>query len=156
MRSCVGLLGAAVLAAIGGWWVQAGFSLAGEAKKGAEDATVKRGEYLVTQVAHCANCHTPRDRKGGLDSSRHLQGTLLPMVPREKTASWVDKSPDITHSGLAGQWGEEGMVKFLTTGVNPDGESSMAPMPVFHLNKEDARAVARYLLSLPGKKGAKE
>ena len=44
------------------------------------------------------------------------------------------------------------MVKVLTTGVNPEGHKTIPPMPPFRLNKDDARAVAAYLKSLPGKK----
>jgi hypothetical protein len=65
-------------------------------------------------------------------------------------------SPDITRSGLAGMWTEEQMVEFLQTGINPDGEKPTPPMPIFRLHKEDARAVALYLKSLPGKKAGKK
>jgi mono/diheme cytochrome c family protein len=44
------------------------------------------------------------------------------------------------------------MAKFLTTGINPDGEKAMPPMPAFRLNARDARAVALYLKSVPGGK----
>ena len=50
--------------------------------------------------------------------------------------------------------GKEAMVKFLTTGINPDGEKAMPPMPAFRLNARDARAVALYLRSVPGGKEA--
>jgi mono/diheme cytochrome c family protein len=57
---------------------------------------------------------------------------------------------------LAGKWGEEAMVKFLTTGINPEGEKAMPPMPAFRLNPRDARAVFLYLKSLPGPEAGKE
>ena len=87
------------------------------------------------------------------DRARLLQGAVLPIKPKEPTEQWAGKSPDITHSGLAGMWSEAEMVKFLTTGKNPDGEGPTPPMPVFHLRPEDARAVTLYLRALPGKKG---
>ena len=42
---------------------------------------------------------------------------------------------------------------FSTTGVNPEGKKPIPPMPVFHLDPDDAHAVTLYLRSLPGKKG---
>jgi mono/diheme cytochrome c family protein len=49
--------------------------------------------------------------------------------------------------GLATRWGEEKLVKFLSTGEQAD-----APMPAFKLTVGDARAVVAYLRSLPGKR----
>src|SRR5690348_17362195 len=99
------------------------------------------GEYLVNEVAHCSHCHSPRGDKGQPDRARLLQGATLPIRPKEPTTDWADKSPDITKSGLAGMWSEADMVKFLTTGKNPEGEGPKPPMPVFRLHEEDARAV---------------
>ena len=135
------------------WYVHAGEkseSAQPRARDGGADL-VKRGAYLVNEVAHCSHCHTPQGEKGQLDRSRLLQGATLPIRPKEKTEHWEGKSPDITRSGLAGMWSEEEMIKFLRTGNNPEGEKPTPPMPVFHLHQEDARAVALYLKSLPGK-----
>jgi mono/diheme cytochrome c family protein len=44
------------------------------------------------------------------------------------------------------------MIEFLMTGKNPDGMKAMPPMPAFRMSRHDARAVALYLRSLPGKK----
>jgi mono/diheme cytochrome c family protein len=101
-------------------------------------------------VAHCTHCHTPQV-KGKPDRARLLRGATLPIRPKEKTEHWADKAPDITRGGLAGEWTEEQMVKFLTTGRNPEGEGPTPPMPVFRLHREDARAVTLYLRSLGGK-----
>ena len=90
-----------------------------------DDALVKRGEYLVREVAGCTHCHS----------------------------SPGDKAPDITRSGLAGKWKEAELVKLLTTGKNPEGVAPTAPMPAFHLHDDDAKAVAAHLRSLPGAKG---
>jgi RNA polymerase sigma factor (sigma-70 family) len=122
-----------------------------DAPKG-DAALVKRGDYLVNEVARCGTCHTPRDDKGGLDLSRHLQGASLPFTPKVKPKEWEDRSPDITVSGKAGKWGEAKMIKFLTTGKDDEGEAPDAPMPAYKLSEEDARAVTAYLRSLPGKK----
>jgi mono/diheme cytochrome c family protein len=149
MRQITIGVGAAVLLA-GAWLGRAGGPPA--ARAGAEgDALVKRGEYLVLEVAHCGHCHTPAGAAGKPDRARLLQGTMLPIKPKDPKAEWADESPDITKGGLAGKWGEAGMVKFLTTGKNPGGHDPTPPMPAFRLTPEDARAVTLYLLSLPGK-----
>jgi len=145
---------AAVVLVLGVWLSrgseQAGFG--GEAKEDA--AGRKHGEYLVNEVAGCGHCHTPQNDKGQPDKARLLQGAVLQIAPKKATKNWADKAPDITHSGLAGKWSEADLIKFLTTGENPDGMKPMPPMPIFRLKKEDARAVTLYLRSLPGKKGA--
>src|SRR5262249_55423255 len=102
---------------------------------------------------HCSVCHTPADSKGQPERSRLLQGTILPIVPKEKTENWADRSPDITSSGLAGKWSEQDFIKFLMTGVDPEGHTRRGPRPRFHLTARDARAVVLYAKSLPGSGG---
>jgi mono/diheme cytochrome c family protein len=109
-------------------------------------ALVKRGEYLVNEVARCGDCHTPRTDKGELDMTRHLQGAPMWTRPARRGVEWEDKAPDITAGGKAGDWSEEKMARFLSTGKKSD-----PPMPAYKLAPEDARAVAAYLRSLPGK-----
>jgi mono/diheme cytochrome c family protein len=111
-------------------------------------AVVKRGDYLVNQVARCGDCHTPRGSKGELDLSRHLQGAPTWFTPKTKfKRDLAERAPDLTATGRAGKWSEEKMIKFLSNGekVNP-------PMPAYNLTVEDAQAVTAYLRSLPGKK----
>jgi mono/diheme cytochrome c family protein len=122
------------------------------------DALVKRGEYLVNEVAHCGECHTPRDKKGDLDMTRHLQGAEIWFTPKVKPKEWEDKAPDITMSGVAGNWKDAELLKFFTTGINTEGEKPDAPMPVYKFSQDDAKAVIAYLKSLKGapKEGEKK
>ena len=152
MRLILISIGAAALLAAAGRPTRAD-EQPGAGAKGGDAALIKRGEYLVNEVAHCSHCHSPPGDKGLPDRARLLQGATLPIRPKQPTKEWADKSPDVTMSGLAGQWTEAEMVTFLTTGKNPDGMGPTPPMPVFRLHAEDARAVAQYLRSLPGKKG---
>jgi mono/diheme cytochrome c family protein len=117
------------------------------AAKGPPAALIKRGDYLVNQVARCGDCHTPRDARGRLDNSRLLQGAPIWFTPKNKPREWEDRAPDITARGKAGKWSEDKMIRFFATGKKTD-----APMPVYKLSEEDARAVTSYLRSLPGKK----
>ncbi len=111
-----------------------------------DDALIKRGAYLANEVARCGDCHTPRDKKGRLDMSRNMQGAKVWLKPVSKTDEWADSAPDITSSGRGGKWTEDKWVKYLTS-----GEQSDPPMPAYRLSKEDARAIAAYLRSLPGR-----
>jgi mono/diheme cytochrome c family protein len=117
----------------------------------ADPALIKRGAYLVNEVARCGDCHTPRNAKGELDMKRHLQGAPMWFTPKVKPGEeWEDKAPDITMSGKVGQWSEAEMIKFMSTGADPKGEKPDAPMPAYKLSPDDARAVTAYLRSLPG------
>jgi mono/diheme cytochrome c family protein len=109
-------------------------------------ALVQRGAYLVNEVARCGDCHTPRDRRGRLDLTRHLQGAEMWFTSKVQDEEWEDHAPDITRSGKAGKWSEARMVRLLTTGKESD-----PPMPAYHLTEDDARAMFAYLSSLPGK-----
>jgi mono/diheme cytochrome c family protein len=122
-------------------------SVQGNAGDSQGDAQIKRGEYLVTVVGQCQECHTPRNDKGVLETSKHLQGGTLWFTPKMKFKKWENKVPDITSSGIAGKWEEAELVKFFSTGKQVD-----MPMPAYKMTVEDAKAVAAYLRSLPGKK----
>jgi mono/diheme cytochrome c family protein len=141
---------AAVLAAVGVWTIFPERPAAGADAKADAAALVKRGDYLVNEVARCGECHTPRDRRGRPDATRALQGGEVPFAPKVKAGEWEGRAPDITTSGKSGKWSEAMMVKLLTTGNNGEGEAPDAPMPAYHLTDDDARAVTAYLRSLPG------
>jgi mono/diheme cytochrome c family protein len=113
-----------------------------------KDELVQRGAYLVNEVARCGDCHTPRDNRGRLDFTRHLQGASMWFTPKVKPKEWENRAPDITARGKAGKWNEARMIKFLSTGQESD-----PPMPRYKLSVADAKAVTAYLRSLPGKKG---
>lgn len=140
-KTCIGLLsvGTLVMATV---WI----SPAGGQQKNKEDrqALIKRGGYLVNEVARCGDCHTPRDGRGKLDMTRHLQGATMWFSPTIQVEEFEGEAPNITLTGKAGKWSEEKMVGFLTSG------DSDPPMPSYRLTEDDARAVAAYLRSLAG------
>jgi mono/diheme cytochrome c family protein len=111
------------------------------------DSQIERGAYLVNAVARCGDCHTPRNEKGQLDTTKHLQGAPTWFTSNIKFKKWHNTTPDLTASGLATKWTEERLVKFLSTGEQAD-----MPMPAYRLTVDDAKAVTAYLRSLPGKK----
>ena len=107
-----------------------------------------RGAYLVTALAHCDECHTPRDNFGALDMTRRMAGAAL---AGDESAPNV--SPD-TSRGI-GNWRQADLVRYLSKGVRPDEEfadGSMAEVidnGLAHLRAGDIEAIAEYLLSLP-------
>jgi len=98
-------------------------------------ALVDRGKYLVEHVAHCGDCHTRLMPERKPDTANALKGAHGQLT-----------TPDITSAGaLWKAWREEGFVRFLKTGVAPDGRPARHPMPAYKLRPDDAGAIAAYL-----------
>jgi cytochrome c553 len=107
-------------------------------------AQIKRGEYLVTGIAGCNDCHTPMTPQGP-DMTHSLQGGPLGFAPTAPMP-WAATAPPIA-GGPAG-YTEAQFVAFLQTGVRPDGSRPLPPMPAYRMNEADARAVAAYVRSV--------
>jgi mono/diheme cytochrome c family protein len=107
---------------------------------------IERGRYLVEEVAKCPECHTPRKPDGQLNDQAWLQGAPIWIEPVGKIKPWADHAP-----ALAGgaSYTEAQVETVLEQGTGPNGEALRAPMHVYHMNHEDARAVYGYLQSLP-------
>jgi len=111
-------------------------------------AAYNRGAYLVTALAHCGECHTPRNWLGAPDTQRFLAGT--PDGPDGK------KVPNITpdrKTGI-GNWSGDDIVGVLTDGHTPDFNFVSNPMAEIvkntaQLSEEDRRAIAVFLQSVP-------
>ena len=134
-----------VLTSVAAWWPGSHTAEAQQKAGGDAQALIKRGDYLVNQVARCGDCHTPRDARGRLDMTRHLRGARMWFTPKDNAKEWSDKAPDITAAGRAGKWTEDRMIKFLSTGKESD-----PPMPAYKMTVEDAKAVTAYLRSIRG------
>lgn len=105
--------------------------------------TEDRGRYIVEAMAHCGECHTPRNALGGMDMSRWLAGGPDPSDPTGKAII-----PNITPAKLT--WSEADIAYYLTTGFTPDFDSVGGHMAhvvanFARLPKEEAEAVAAYL-----------
>lgn len=107
-----------------------------------------RGAYLVRHLGHCGECHTPRRRFGVLDREQAMAGN--PDLGGEAVPNITPHRED----GI-GRWSTSDIEYFLEIGMLPDGDftgSSMADVitdNTSHLTKEDRRAIAVYLQSLP-------
>jgi mono/diheme cytochrome c family protein len=111
---------------------------------------VERGQYLVTGISGCNDCHTPHLQTGAPDMAHSLQGAPLAfqLAPAlEGKMPWAEIAPPV--AGGPPDMNDEQFVHFLQTGEKPDGSHPRPPMPEFHFNAEDARAVAAYIKTLP-------
>ena len=106
---------------------------------------VERGKYLVENAGMCADCHTPMVN-GKPDASKHLKGATIGFQPIGEVPGWHKTSPDISStSPLFQRWGEDGLKKFLQTGLNPRGHGADPPMPQYRFSADDAAAIVAYL-----------
>lgn len=99
-----------------------------------------RGREIVEALAHCGECHTPRNALGGMDTARWLAGAPNP--------SGEGTIPNITPAKLTWSTGE--IVTYLTTGFTPEFDSAGGHMAhvvtnMAALPDTDRQAVAAYL-----------
>lgn len=99
-----------------------------------------RGRYIAEALAHCGECHTPRNALGGLDRSRWLSGAPNP--------SGHGTIPNITPAKLT--WSPDEVLEYLTTGFTPEYDSVGGHMAhvVENLSKlpdADRAAIVAYL-----------
>ncbi|MFT7058570.1 MAG: mono/diheme cytochrome c family protein [Pseudorhodobacter sp.] len=99
-----------------------------------------RGRYIVEGLAHCSECHTPRNILGGLDQSRWLAGAPDP--------SGKGRIPNITLAAL--EWSEYDIAQYLTSGFTPEYDSAGGHMVnviqnMARLPASDRDAIAAYL-----------
>lgn len=105
---------------------------------------IARGRYLVESLAHCGECHTPRNAIGGLDRTAWLTGAPNP--------SGSGQIPGIAPSEL--DWAASDIEYYLESGFTPDYDSAGGEMAhvVENMSKlpaEDRAAIAAYLKALP-------
>lgn len=106
-----------------------------------------RGRYIAEAMAHCGECHTPRNPLGGLDYGAWLSGAPSP--------DGKGNIPNITPAALT--WASADVVAYLTTGFTPEYDSvgghmahvveNMAKLP-----ESDRAAIADYLTLVPAVK----
>ncbi len=105
---------------------------------------LERGRYLVETLAHCAECHTPRNALGALDEARWMGGAPNP--------SGRGTIPPLTPDAL--DWSATDIAYYLETGFTPDFDSAGGHMAAvvdnfMKLPAEERQAVADYVKALP-------
>jgi mono/diheme cytochrome c family protein len=112
-----------------------------------QSAQWNRGAYIAEALAHCGECHTPRNLAFALNNRKKFGGAL--------TAGWraYDISSD-KGSGV-GAWHDEELTAYLMTGHATGHGSAAGPMgeavdeSFSRLAAEDVRALVAYLRSVP-------
>ena len=103
-----------------------------------------RGRYLTDALAHCGECHTPRNLTMGMKESAYLQGSELEGII----------APDITKAGLT-RMGFDPLVfaSFMKSGISAQGAMTNQMFEVVHfstqyLSADDLAAMSAYLFDL--------
>ena len=113
------------------------------------DARVERGRSLVEGAGHCGECHTPRDRFGGLVFDRWLAGAPNP--------EGRGRIPNITPGGKEiSDWSQRDIEYYLESGFTPDFDTVGGSMVAVQenmamLTREDREAIAAYLKAVPAR-----
>ena len=106
-----------------------------------------RGAYLSEALAHCGECHTPRNLAFALDNRKKFAGAL--------TAGWRAFNISSDKATGIGGWRDEDLVAYLAIGHADGHGTASGPMgeAVDHsfsrLAQEDIRAVVAYLRTVP-------
>ncbi|CAN7632497.1 cytochrome c [Caballeronia sp. LjRoot29] len=116
-----------------------------------QSAEWNRGAYLVGGLAHCEECHTPRNVMQGLKTSERFSGAEL--------SGWhaFNITPDKT-AGVGG-WTDDDLTQYLSTGVahgRANAAGAMADVvqnSTQYMTPEDLRSIVVYLRSVPAKSG---
>jgi mono/diheme cytochrome c family protein len=109
----------------------------------------ERGAYLVTSIAACGNCHTPRDAAINQIPGMSLAGGFKFDVAGLGHIVGPNITPDPS-TGI-GAWTDGQIVNALRNGKRPDGTIIGPPMPIdfySRISDNDAAAITAYLKSI--------
>lgn len=128
------------------FWKSLNFQPSDFQPDGRRPAAYNRGAYLATALAHCGECHTPRDWLGGLKESMALAGTRD--GPEGEVAPNITPHPE---TGI-GKWSHSDLVTLLKSGQKPDFDNLQGVMQesVDHgfkyLTDADLAAIATFVM----------
>jgi mono/diheme cytochrome c family protein len=116
----------------------------------AHDAAWNRGSYLAEALAHCGECHTPRNLMFATKSDRKYAGAVVD--------GW--KAYNITSDSETGigAWSDADIERYLSSGHAPargsagGGMAEAIDLSLRHLSSEDIAALARYLRTIPAQR----
>ena len=113
----------------------------------AQSAGWNRGAYVAEALAHCGECHTPRNPGFALDNRKKFAGAV--------TAGWhaFNITPD-KGSGI-GAWSDDELFAYLSAGHASGRGTASGPMgeavdqSFSQMDPADIRAVVAYVRSVP-------
>jgi mono/diheme cytochrome c family protein len=106
-----------------------------------------RGAYLAEALAHCGECHTPRNLAFALDNRKKFAGA--------ETAGWQAFNITSDKGTGIGGWSDEDVFAYLAKGHALDRGTAAGPMgeavdqSFSHMAETDIRALVVYLRSVP-------
>jgi mono/diheme cytochrome c family protein len=112
-------------------------------------AAYNRGAYLVTALAHCGECHTPRNFLGAVRTGERLSGT--PDGPDRQLVPNIRPDPG---TGI-GKWEKDDVMELLKTGTTPEQSKVKGAMweviqdGLKYLSDADLEAIADYIFAQP-------
>jgi mono/diheme cytochrome c family protein len=108
-----------------------------------KSAEYNRGAYLVEGLAHCEECHTPRNFMQGLKTSERFSGATQ--------AGWQAYNITPDRAAGIGGWSDDALMSYLATGVAGGHANAAGPMAEIvqnstqYLTIEDQRSIAAFL-----------
>ena len=114
-----------------------------------EDRTAEwnRGAYLVEGLAHCGDCHTPRNLAQALNNRRKFEGTVI--------GGWAAYNITTDPVSGVGEWSDAELIEYLHTGHAVARGTAGGPMAevidasLSKLAPTDMHAMVAYLRSIP-------
>ncbi len=106
-----------------------------------------RGAYLAEALAHCGECHTPRNLAFALDNREKFAGAL--------TAGWRAYNISSDKGTGVGAWSDDQLISYLSTGHAMGRGTASGPMgeavdeSFSQMAPGDIRALVAYLRSVP-------
>ena len=106
-----------------------------------------RGAYLTEALAHCGECHTPRNLAFALDNRHKFGGAV--------TGGWRAYNISADNSSGIGQWSDDDIAAYIGHGHANNHGSASGPMgeavaeSLSHLVPEDIKAIVAYVRSVP-------
>jgi mono/diheme cytochrome c family protein len=113
----------------------------------AQSAGWNRGAYIAEALAHCGECHTPRNFALALDNRKKFAGAV--------TAGWTAYNITSDKGTGIGAWSDRQVFDYLSAGHTTDHGTAAGPMgeAVDHsfsqMEPADINAVVVYLRSIP-------
>jgi mono/diheme cytochrome c family protein len=133
-------------------WLMGAWSLLFNPGKRFEPVTTRndqwnRGAYLAEGLAHCGECHTPRNLLQALDNRHKFSGSVL--------AGWRAYNITSDRDSGVGAWTDADLSQYLATGHAELHGAAAGPMSeavdhsLAYLTRGDISAMVSYLRSVP-------
>ena len=112
-----------------------------------KSAEWNRGAYLAEAMAHCGECHTPRNAAFSLDNRKKFAGA--------KQAGWLAYNISSDKQTGIGEWSPAEIAQYISTGHAKGRGTADGPMgeaveySLRFLTPSDVNALAAYVASVP-------